>query len=65
VRLLTPPDDDDDDDDSEVITDPITHFESFADALFEYALRNVEDTDVVGVVIQNENNEKTLIKVNL
>jgi hypothetical protein len=53
VRLLPPPDD-------EVIPDPITHFESCVDALFEYALKNVEDTDMVGFFIQNENKDKPI-----
>ena len=48
VRLLPPPDDDD----SQI--DPITHFESSMNALFDYALRNVDDSDMVGLVIQNE-----------
>jgi hypothetical protein len=53
VRLLSPPDDG-----SEVIPDPITHFETRADALFEFPLKNIEDSDMVGIVIQNENTQK-------
>jgi hypothetical protein len=46
------------DDDNEIIPDPITHFESCVGALFENALKNIGDSDMVGLVIQNENNEK-------
>jgi hypothetical protein len=38
VRLLTPPPDDDDG-----VTNPITHFETSMNALFDYALRNVAE----------------------
>jgi hypothetical protein len=49
IRLLPPPDDSN--------IDPITHFESSMNALFNYTLRNVDDSDMVGVVIQNENTQ--------
>jgi hypothetical protein len=50
VSLLPPP--------NEGTPDPITHFESSVNALFGYALENIEDTDMVGLVIQNENTQK-------
>jgi hypothetical protein len=53
VRFLPPPDD-------EIITDSITHFESCVDALFGYVLENIEDADMVGLVIQDENNEENI-----
>jgi hypothetical protein len=61
VRLLHPPDDDGGD--NKVIIDPITHFESCVYALFEFTLK-ISKTDMVGIVIQNENMRKTLRKIN-
>jgi hypothetical protein len=46
--------------DKDVSPDPITHFESCVNALFEYALKDIEDSDMVGVVIQNENIDKPI-----
>jgi hypothetical protein len=37
--------------DDEASIDPITHFEACVNALFEYALRNIDDGDMVGLVI--------------
>jgi hypothetical protein len=48
------------DDDNEFSPDPITHFESCVGALFEYELKNIEDSDMVGLVIQNQNNDKPI-----
>jgi hypothetical protein len=53
-RHLPPPGD-------EVIPDPITRFESCVDSLLGYALKNIEDSDVVDV-IRNENNEENTQK---
>jgi hypothetical protein len=44
-------------DDDEGVTDPITNFKTSMNALFDYALRNVADRDMVGLVIQHENSE--------
>jgi hypothetical protein len=49
VRLLPPP--------VEGNPDPISHFESSVNS-FGYALQNIEDSDMVGLVIQNENTQK-------
>jgi hypothetical protein len=49
VRLNPPPDDSN--------IDPITHFETCFNALFEYALRHVSDGDMVGLTIHNEGTE--------
>jgi hypothetical protein len=38
----------------ETVTDPVTHFEISMNALFVYALRNVDDSDMVGLVIRHE-----------
>jgi hypothetical protein len=48
------------DNDKEVSPDPITHFETCVNALFEYALKDIKDSDMVGVVIQNQNNDKPI-----
>jgi hypothetical protein len=42
VGLLPPPDD-------EGTIDPVTHFDTFVNELFEYALQNIEDADMVGL----------------
>ena len=49
VRLLPPPSDGDD-------TDPITHFQASVTELFRYALRDCQDSDMVGLTIRNEVN---------
>ena len=36
--------------------DAITHFQTSVNDLFEYALKNIEDSDMVGVTIRNEVN---------
>jgi len=36
--------------------DAITHFQTSVNDLFDYALRNVDDSDMVGVTIHNEVN---------
>jgi hypothetical protein len=54
LRLLHPPDYHD----SEVISDPITHFESCVNALFGFALQYIEVSDMVAIVIHNENNDE-------
>jgi hypothetical protein len=46
VQLLPPPD--------ETVTNPVTHFETSMNALFNYALRNADDSDMVGLVIHHE-----------
>ena len=48
VRLLPPAVEDN--------QDAITHFQTSVNDLFDYALRNVDDTDMVGVTIHNEVN---------
>jgi len=49
VRLLPPPFPD---------SDPITHFLDGISELFEYALRDCSESDMVGVTISNEVNEQ-------
>ena len=39
-------------------SDPITHFLDGMSELFEYALRNCSESDMVGVTISNEVNEQ-------
>ena len=46
VRLLPPPDE----------SDPISHFQASVTELFEYALRDRQDSDMVGLTIRNEVN---------
>jgi len=46
VRLLTPAVGDN--------QETITHFQASVNDLFDYALRNVDDSDMVGVTIHNE-----------
>jgi hypothetical protein len=53
VRLLPPPDADDDNDEN---TDPMSHFVASMNDLFEYALRDFADSDMVGLSISNEVN---------
>ena len=48
VRLLPPADGDD--------TNPISLFQASVSELFEYALRNFQDSDMVGLTIRNEVN---------
>ena len=48
VRLLPPPDGDD--------TNPTTHFQASVTELFEYALRDCQDSHMVGLTIRNEDN---------
>jgi len=48
VRLLPPTDGDD--------TDPMAHFEASVTELFGYALRDCQDSDMVGLTIRNEVN---------
>jgi len=54
VRLLPPAVEDN--------QDAITHFQASVNDLFDYALRNVDDSDMVGVTIHNEVNllDKTI-----
>jgi len=47
VRLLTPADN----------SDPVGHFLASVKELFEYALQDVGDSDVVGITIQNQVNQ--------
>jgi hypothetical protein len=49
-------------DDYETVTDPVTHYATSMNALFDYALRNVADTDMVGMVIHQECKDR---KINL
>ena len=46
VRLLPQPDGDD--------TNPMTHFQASVTELFEYTLRNCQDSHMVGLTIRNE-----------
>jgi len=48
VRLLPPPEGEDED------PNPISHFLDSVTELFEYALRDLEDSDMVGITISNE-----------
>jgi len=48
VRLLPPAPGDD--------SDALTHFQASVNDLFDYALRDVRDSDMVGITIQNEVN---------
>jgi hypothetical protein len=48
VRLLLPAVGDD--------SDAVTHFQASVIDLFDYALRNVNDADMVGITIRNEVN---------
>jgi hypothetical protein len=48
IRLLPPSDD----------RDPVTHFLGSVNELFEYALRDYGDSDMVGSKIRNEVNEQ-------
>ena len=49
VRLLPPPSGGDD-------KNPMTHFQASVTQLFEYALRDCQDSDMVGLTIRNEVN---------
>jgi hypothetical protein len=53
VRLLPPSTDDDEGGDN---LNPIAHFQAGVTELFQYALRNCEDADMVGLAIRNEIN---------
>jgi len=46
VRLLPPPEGED--------TNPMSHFLDSVTELFEHALRDLEDSDMVGITISNE-----------
>jgi hypothetical protein len=46
VRPLPPPD--------ETVTNPVTHFETSMNALFDYVLRSVDGSDMVGLLIYHE-----------
>ena len=48
VRLLPPPEGEDED------PNPMSHFLDSVTELFEYALRDLEDSDMVGITISNE-----------
>ena len=48
VRLLPPAQGD--------ASDALTHFQASVNDLFDYALRDVSDSDMVGITIQNEVN---------
>jgi hypothetical protein len=49
VRLQTPHEGDD--------SNPMSHFLASMSHLFEYALRNCDDSDMVGITINNEEKE--------
>ena len=51
VRPLPPPEGEDD-------PNPMSHFLDSVTELFEYALRDLEDSDMIGVTISNEVNVK-------
>jgi len=51
VRLLPPPEGEED-------PNPVFHFLDSVKELFEYALRDLEDTDMLGITISNEVNVK-------
>ena len=42
--------------------DPVNHFLASVDELFEHALQNLSDSDMVGIMIQNSvnQNDKTI-----
>ena len=46
VHLLPPSDEDD--------TDPVSHFLASVNDLFEHALQNASNSDMVGITIQNK-----------
>jgi hypothetical protein len=48
IRLLPPAD----------ATDPVTHFLASVNELFEYALKDCSDSDMVGITIHNDVNEQ-------
>jgi hypothetical protein len=48
IRLLPPSD----------ATDPVAHFLESVNELFEYALRDCSDSEMVGITIRNEVNEQ-------
>jgi len=52
VGLLPPPEGEDED------PNPMSHFLDSVTELFEYALRDLEDSDVVGITISNEGEAK-------
>jgi len=37
--------------------DAVTHFQASVNDLFDYALRDVNDADMVGITIRNEDNQ--------
>ena len=47
VRLLPPSDDD----------VPVNHYVASVNDLFDYSLQNVSDSDIVGITIQNRENQ--------
>jgi hypothetical protein len=49
VRLNSPSDND---------TNPMTHFLTSVNELFQYALQNLSDSDMVGITIRNEVNQQ-------
>jgi len=51
VRLLLPPEGEED-------PNPMSHFIDSVTELFEYALRDLEDSDMIGIAISNEVNVK-------
>ena len=55
VRLLSPPDRDD--------TNPMSHFEASVTELFEYALHNCQDSDMLGLTIRNKVNVQDKLTV--
>jgi hypothetical protein len=44
-------------------TDPVTHFLTSVNELFEYALRDCDDSDMVGITIRNEVNEHRKLNI--
>jgi len=48
VRLLPPPEGEDED------PNPMSHFLDSVTELFEYALRDIDDSDMVGITVSNE-----------
>jgi hypothetical protein len=58
LRLLPPPDSKDDDEgdatENTEHTDPLSHFVTSMNDLFEYALKDCADSDMVGLSISNE-----------
>jgi hypothetical protein len=54
--MLPPPDPDSDPDSDGEYVDPMSHFMTSMEDLFEYSLKDYSDSGMVGVSIRNEEN---------